>query len=127
MIPKGLQSVGDVVSGNTIDVGYAHGLITGDSVVYRSNGGNPIGGLVDGTKYYVVVVTPTSFQLTANLAAILVANPDVLELGALPGGTHVFTQSVSATGALGNVTLAAAGSIVNADMRPRSFGAASCR
>ncbi len=42
------------VSGNVIDLGSAHGLITGQKVVYEAGGGNSIGGLEDGMTYYVI-------------------------------------------------------------------------
>ncbi|MFK4837878.1 beta strand repeat-containing protein, partial [Microbacterium sp. ZW T2_14] len=38
-------------------------LVTGDAVTYTANGGAPIGGLVDGETYYVVVTGAHSFQL----------------------------------------------------------------
>ena len=40
----------DAVTGNTIELGYAHGLSDGDEVVYYSGGGTPIGGLRDGRR-----------------------------------------------------------------------------
>jgi hypothetical protein len=98
-----------------IDVGYAHGLITGDEVVYHSGSGNVIGGLVEGQTYYVVVVTPTAFELTAQLGDILIANPDVIAAGDTGAGVHSFTHAESASGALGDVTLVATGAIANFD------------
>ena len=37
----------------TIDLGTSSGLSTGDQVYYRTNGGTAIGGLTNGSKYYV--------------------------------------------------------------------------
>ncbi|HUJ88277.1 MAG TPA: LEPR-XLL domain-containing protein, partial [Burkholderiales bacterium] len=43
-------------SANTIDLGGAHGLKTGDAVVYHhGDGGSDIGGLTDGHTYYVYI------------------------------------------------------------------------
>ncbi|RPJ53712.1 MAG: hypothetical protein EHM24_32585, partial [Acidobacteria bacterium] len=42
-------------AGDTIDLGTGHKLKTGDAVVYSSGGGADIGGLRDGTTYYVIV------------------------------------------------------------------------
>jgi hypothetical protein len=49
---------------NSIDLGYAHNYQTGDSVVYRTGGGQAIDGLADGQTYYVIVVDATSIALT---------------------------------------------------------------
>ncbi|MDA8440737.1 MAG: hypothetical protein M0Z51_18020, partial [Propionibacterium sp.] len=46
------------VSGNSITLPYELPLSTGDPVVYSSGGGTPIGGLVDGHVYYVIVLAP---------------------------------------------------------------------
>ena len=40
-------------------------LVTGDAVVYSAGGGTPVGGLVDGGTYYVVMTGPHSFRLAA--------------------------------------------------------------
>jgi hypothetical protein len=39
--------------------------VTGDAVVYSAGGGTPVGGLVDGGTYYVVMTGPHSFRLAA--------------------------------------------------------------
>lgn len=52
----------NATTGN-INLGYAHGLATGDQVVYRNGGGTNIGGLVNGGVYYVTVVNPTTVRL----------------------------------------------------------------
>jgi len=59
-------SVVDTSDGNeTIDLGAAHGLRTGDSVIYDNGGGGDIGGLDDGKAYYVITVDgqPTKVKL----------------------------------------------------------------
>jgi len=109
------NSVADVISGNTIDLGYAHGFTTGQSIVYDSGSGAAIGGLVDGQTYYVIVVTPTSFQLADSPGDILIGNPVTERLGDTSSGTHVFTAAESDSSALGNVTLKAQGSILSLD------------
>lgn len=109
-----LNTAADVVDGFTIELGYAHGLTTGDSVVYNSGNGDAIGGLVDGQIYSVVVVTPTSFQLTASLDGILVDSPLVLSLGDTESGSHEFTVTEVADSGMGDVTLTANGAILAA-------------
>ena len=41
-------------SAETIDLGAPHGFLTGDAVVYDDAGGTAVGGLTDGTTYYVI-------------------------------------------------------------------------
>ena len=67
------------VSGSDIDLGVAHGYVTGQPVTYRASG-TPIGGLVDGQTYYAVVVDATTIQLAATRADALAATPTVLAL-----------------------------------------------
>ena len=110
-----LNTVADVVSGDTINLGYAHGFTTGQSIVYHSGSGVAIGGLVDGQTYYVIVVTPTSFQLADSLDDILINNPVTERLGDTSSGVHTFTAAESDSSALGNVTLKAQGSILSFD------------
>ena len=45
-----------------------HGFSTGTAVVYDTGGGTPIGGLVDGQTYYVIVIDPNHIQLAASSA-----------------------------------------------------------
>ncbi len=56
----------NVISGNTIDLGYTDGFSTGDTVIYDDGGtgnGTPIGGLTPGNVYFVIVVNPHEVQL----------------------------------------------------------------
>ena len=58
------------ISGNTINLGYDHGLETGDEIVYDdgdSTGGNEISGLTDGGVYYVIKTGPQSVQLASTI------------------------------------------------------------
>ncbi len=50
-------------SGDTIDLGYNHGLRGGDLVVYDNGGGTSITGLSQGGSYYVTVVGDTAVKL----------------------------------------------------------------
>ena len=49
---------------NTINVA-AHGHTTGDKVTYRNGGGTSIGGLTDGSTYYVIAADANNFQLAS--------------------------------------------------------------
>src|SRR5262249_48511190 len=55
----------------TIDLGYNHGFVTGERVIYHNGGGVSIGGLQDGAVYYAIVPSgsPTQLQLASSLAA----------------------------------------------------------
>ncbi|MBL8798396.1 MAG: hypothetical protein JNM56_31160, partial [Planctomycetia bacterium] len=58
------------VDGGTDEIllGYEHGLTTGQAVRYSANGGNAVGGLVDGTTYYIIAVDEEAIQLAASSA-----------------------------------------------------------
>ena len=109
-----LNSAADVISDNVIDVGYEHGLITGQAVVYDSGAGVSIGGLTDGQTYYVIVTSATSFMLAQSLDDILVDNPDLLEIGDV-AGVNSFTPVQDKTASTGNITITSAGSILAYD------------
>jgi hypothetical protein len=53
------------VDDDEIDLGYVHGLKTGDAVVYDNGGGDSIGGLTTGTTYCAIVVNPSKIELAA--------------------------------------------------------------
>src|SRR5205085_1685688 len=55
-------------SANTIDLGYVHGYATGDQVVYSNGGDDSIGGLAEGSSYYVRRVNATTIGLARSLA-----------------------------------------------------------
>ncbi len=50
----------------TIQFASPDGFVTGDKIVYSSNGGTPIGGLVNGATYYVRVINPTTIKLATS-------------------------------------------------------------
>ena len=54
------------VSGNTIVFSSDDGLTQGQEVAYNDNGGTPIGGLVSGQTYYVIVVNETTISLASS-------------------------------------------------------------
>ena len=51
---------------NSIDLGLATGLLTGDTVTYSAQGHTAIGGLIDGQTYGVIFVSPTILKLGAS-------------------------------------------------------------
>ena len=50
----------------------AHGFITGRKVKYTNGSGSDIGGLTDGTEYFVVNSTPNSFKLSATFGGSVI-------------------------------------------------------
>lgn len=56
------------LDGNTIFVGDAQGLTTGEKVVYRNGGGSNIGGLTDGTDYFVITDSRGKIKLATSAA-----------------------------------------------------------
>ncbi|MBS0265303.1 MAG: M10 family metallopeptidase C-terminal domain-containing protein, partial [Planctomycetes bacterium] len=52
---------------DTISFSSAHGLNTGDAIVYRADAGNAIGGLVNGETYYVIRVDSDTIRVAATL------------------------------------------------------------
>jgi len=66
-----------------IDLGFDHGFVTGDAVVYSSGGlGNEIGGLGSGNVFYVVVVNDTTIQLVQSQPEAFVTEPQIVDLDA---------------------------------------------
>ena len=51
-----------------------HGLETGDAIVYSRSGDKAVGGLEDGTTYYVIVGSDGAIQLAANRDDAVAAN-----------------------------------------------------
>ncbi|MHC5542707.1 hypothetical protein ACYOEI_31165, partial [Singulisphaera rosea] len=86
--------------GKTLDLGYYLGLETGEAVVYSSNGGTPIEGLVSGRVYYAVVdsAQPTQMRLAATLADALANKPIALSATS-DTGTSQSLQALNASSA----------------------------
>ena len=110
-----VKTASEVIEGNAVSLGFSHGLVTGQEVVYHSGGGTSIGGLTDGASYFVVVVDPTTFKLATDPADIFFGSPDVLIPGACDSGICRFVPVENPTGALGDVELISRGSILPED------------
>ncbi|MFV2069174.1 MAG: hypothetical protein ACC645_19580, partial [Pirellulales bacterium] len=79
--PFNPQSSGIVsTTDNSINLGYAHGFSTGQAVLYTAGGDNPIGGLQEGTPYYVIVVDLTTIQFAESSGEARSNSPDVVKL-----------------------------------------------
>src|SRR5262249_31914750 len=62
-VQKDLNAAMPSVS-NVLTFGSAHGLTTGQEVVYHNGGGNSsVGGLTDGNTYYVIKINDFAIQL----------------------------------------------------------------
>jgi hypothetical protein len=112
----------DVVKDNRITFAGAHGFARGEAVIYSSGGDNPIGGLDDGGRYYVV---KTSDDKAIKLASDP-ARKNVINLQPAPGNDvrrDKLTPVISRFKQIGNLTggtdadtftLTAAGSLTGA-------------
>ena len=70
----------------------SHRLETGQQVVYEANGGSPVGGLADGSSYYIVVIDSNTVRLADSVEAATQSARDALT------GAHIsFTSSGSGT------------------------------
>src|SRR5262249_4463742 len=87
-----------------IDFGVAHGLVTGQAIVYRKGGSNTaIGGLTDGQTYYVIVVNATAIKLAASQGDALADIP--IHLTSTGSGTGHSLAGVTSFDAAADVTL----------------------
>ncbi len=69
----------------------AHGLSDGDLVTYRTSGGDPIGGLIDGDEYFVIKIDDNSIRLAANAGDVNTQTAIDLSAGAtISAGLHAF-------------------------------------
>jgi uncharacterized repeat protein (TIGR01451 family) len=86
------------VSGFAITTSLAHGLHTGDAVIYHNGGGTSIGGLIDGKTYYVDKISDTcvALALTPELAEINEAFPIIP--GLATGSNHTLVRKLSYAG-----------------------------
>jgi len=64
----------------------------GDLVNYSNGGGTDIGGLVDGTEYYIINASATDFQVSATSGGAAI---DLTALGT--GTAHVFRQDIGSS------------------------------
>jgi hypothetical protein len=80
----------DDVENNEIDVGFIHGLSTGQAVIYRNGGGASIGGLTDGQTYYTIVDPnrPQAVKLALTQAAAAAGTAVTLDPDDADGHLH---------------------------------------
>jgi len=77
-----------------------HGLSTGDAVIYDNGHGASVGGLVNGTTYYVVKVSDTTVKLAAAYAQAVMTSPTVITLSTagITGDQHSLRLGVVPSG-----------------------------
>src|SRR5262249_12009185 len=75
-------TVSGTITGNDINLGHEHGLLTGDAVVYHNGGGTSVGGLTEGTTYSVIRVDDDGVRLALTPADALSGPPIPLSGGA---------------------------------------------
>ncbi len=79
------------ISGNVINLPYNANLMAGQQVVYYTDGGTAIGGLTDGTTYYVIIpnaANPNSIELATSAANASAGTPITLNKAAATGSLH---------------------------------------
>ncbi|MEO1132958.1 MAG: hypothetical protein AAFX40_09665, partial [Cyanobacteria bacterium J06639_1] len=64
-----------------------HGLVTGQTVRYSAGDGDAIGGLVDGTDYYAIVLDDDTIQLASSFEQATAGTPTAIALSAGATGT----------------------------------------
>ncbi len=112
----GSSAVSATIAGGN-EVGFASdpGLYTGEAVTYHSNGGASIGGLTDGSTYYVVSVDATHIQLDPSLADAMSQSPtDIVHLTSSTGaGTFTVPEpSSNVTAYIDSSTVTAGGRVL---------------
>ncbi len=89
---NGATAVDPATDGITLT---AHGLKTGDKIVYADGGGTQVVGLTDTNTYYVIVVDADTIQLASSFAnAIAGTEIDITADGV--GAAHTITPTVAA-------------------------------
>ena len=74
----------------TITLSADHGLADGATITYQTRGGTPVGGLTNGGRYNVLVVSPNSLQLGSSFDAAQVdADTDTIFFGRDVDGVFV--------------------------------------
>ncbi len=80
----------------TIDLGTGQPFQTGDAVVYHSGGGDSIGGLTDGSTYYVIATDdPNQVQLAASRQDAYDGTALALDPSAASGGQHSLSSATA--------------------------------
>lgn len=74
-LPGLVFEASDVVDGDDEIEYTAHGLETGDVVVYRENSGDAISGLTDGTRYHVIRVDDDTIKLAQDYPDAIAGTP----------------------------------------------------
>ena len=105
------------VATDQLTLGSGHGLVTGDTVVYRNGGGTDIGGLTDGQTYFVVIIDDAAgiVQLATTFANATLPVPAFIDLtGVGVGVTHSLTSTFDGSnggslGARASITTASTG------------------
>ena len=80
----------------TIDLGTGQPFQTGDAVVYHSGGGDSVGGLTDGSTYYVIATDdPNQVQLAASRQDAYDGTALALDPSAASGGQHSLSSATA--------------------------------
>lgn len=75
-----------------------HGFSTGESVTYGTGGGTPLGGLVNNTLYYVVVINANTIKLATSFSNATAPTPSVINITSLGTGvSHKFYKGNPST------------------------------
>lgn len=97
----------DIVSTNAstdlVTTGAPHNLQTGDTFVYRLNGGTAISGMVDGNTYYVIKKSATTFQIASSQANAIAGSFGNIGTTAPTAGTNNIEIAAAAARTLGEV------------------------
>lgn len=87
----GIDAVNDVDAVNEEMDLTAHGLRTGDQILYDDGGGTAIGGLTDGDMYWVRVIDANTLDMHSTRAAALDPTSTAINLTDGVGTSHSFT------------------------------------
>lgn len=105
--PRYVFASGDVsTAADTITIAN-HAYRTGEPKLYSTGGGTVIGGLVDDTVYYIIVIDTDTFQLAQTKAAAVAATPTPIILTTTGSGS---SQSLTpwSTGTVDGITVLSA-------------------
>ncbi len=82
-----------ITNGNELNFANDPGFYTGEAVTYQSGGGTAIGGLTNGSTYYVISVDSNDIQLDPSQADATSQNPTQIINLSSSSGTGAFTVS----------------------------------